>query len=401
MSGAIHYYFDTPLPNELSATIQILKTGRAMAEAGRDFRLFAGPLGAPPDRLLADLGIAPDPRLQIEPAFPGLLRTPRLHRLAARAALLRARPGSDGSAVMTRGETGFLLAGALGRRRGPFVYELHRLAHLVEAERLAGRRLDLAEPLPPSALRLKRHEAKVIEAADGLVVLTSGLSEAIARIFPHVPPMIVVPSGVDVPERVPEARKDVDVVYVGKVERRKGVDTAIAALRYLPGRRLRIVGSGALDWAREHARICGVADRLDFVGRIPHEAVSAEFARARVGICPLPAEVDSISAIFTSPLKLLEMMAAGLPVVASDLPSVREVCRDGEQVLLVPPDVPEAMAGAVERLLAEPDLSARLGAAGRARARDFNWRIRAAQIANFADALGRRPVRRSARAAPS
>ena len=70
---------------------------------------------------------------------------------------------------------------------------------------------------------------------------------------------------------------------------------------------------------------------------------------------------------------LVEAMAAGVPVVATDIPGYREVVRDGVDGLLVRPNDPEALAAAIGRVLAEPELASALAAAGRARAPDFAW----------------------------
>jgi phosphatidylinositol alpha-mannosyltransferase len=92
---------------------------------------------------------------------------------------------------------------------------------------------------------------------------------------------------------------------------------------------------------------------------------------------------------------LVEAMAAGLPVVASDIPGYREVVRDGVEGLLVPPSDPVALAAALREVLDDPALAARLGAAGRERARSYSWDTVAAEVeARYADALsaGRRPA---------
>ncbi|HEX5938439.1 MAG TPA: glycosyltransferase family 4 protein, partial [Actinomycetota bacterium] len=72
---------------------------------------------------------------------------------------------------------------------------------------------------------------------------------------------------------------------------------------------------------------------------------------------------------------LVEAMAAGVPVVASDIPGYREVVADGVEGLLVPPRDPEALAGGLVRVLTEPDLATRLGEAGRERVRRYDWPI--------------------------
>jgi glycosyltransferase involved in cell wall biosynthesis len=77
---------------------------------------------------------------------------------------------------------------------------------------------------------------------------------------------------------------------------------------------------------------------------------------------------------------LVEAMAAGVPVVASDIAGYREVVRDGVDGLLVPPGDPNALAAAIRRVLSEPELAATLRAAGRSRAEDFSWRAVAPRL---------------------
>jgi phosphatidylinositol alpha-mannosyltransferase len=66
-------------------------------------------------------------------------------------------------------------------------------------------------------------------------------------------------------------------------------------------------------------------------------------------------------------------MAAGVPVVATDIPGYREVVRDGVDGLLVPPNDATALASAIRRVLSEPDLASALVSAGRSRAETFSW----------------------------
>lgn len=384
---AIRYYYDVPLPNEFSATIQILKTGRAFAATGRAFTFAARAPRVPVAALLEQLGLEPHPALRFATAFPNGPPVPPLRRLLARAAFLGRPPGSDGAVVMSRGESGFLVAAALGRRRGPFVYEMHRLAFLAEAERSLGRKVAPDAPLPATAARIRRVEARTIAAADALIFLTEAVREAVRDAFGFAVPSIVAPSGVDTGRETAEVEKDVDIVFLGKIERRKGVGLALQAMRHLPGRRLRLIGDGAgMPWARRLAGELGVAAQVEFAGRIAHAAVPAELARARVGICPLPQDVDHISERFTSPLKLLAMMAAGLPVVATDLPSVRAICTHRVEALLAPPGAPEPVAAAIREILADSALAARLSAGARTRASDFSWTARARAIARLLEA---------------
>ena len=133
------------------------------------------------------------------------------------------------------------------------------------------------------------------------------------------------------------------------------------------------------------AAALGVADRVQFTGLVPHEAVPATVAKFDIALQPRVVE-------YASPLKIFDYMAAGRAIVAPDQPNIREILAHERTALLFDPARPEAMWEAVARLLADPALRARLGAAARAEleARDFTWRGNAARIVAWAS--GRAPA---------
>lgn len=90
---------------------------------------------------------------------------------------------------------------------------------------------------------------------------------------------------------------------------------------------------------------------------------------------------------FTSPLKLFEMLAAGLPIVASNLPSLAEYLQNDREALLVPPDDPRFLAYSIRRVLQEESLRARLASAAREQAPAFTWDDRGSRLLEFAGRL--------------
>jgi glycosyltransferase involved in cell wall biosynthesis len=125
-----------------------------------------------------------------------------------------------------------------------------------------------------------------------------------------------------------------------------------------------------------HARATGTSSsRLRFVDRVPNREVPAWFAAFDVAVLPAPNHVHH--ARYASPLKLFEYMAAGAAIVASDLPAIRDVLRDGENALLVAPGDPAALAAGLSRALGDPALAARLGACARRDAGRYTWTRRA------------------------
>ena len=132
----------------------------------------------------------------------------------------------------------------------------------------------------------------------------------------------------------------------------------LEAARRLPDVRFVCVGDGELrDQLGADADRLGVADRVTFVG----------FRRdmdALLGACDLVVLPSLYEGL---PLALIEAMAAGRAVVATDIGGTRELVMDGETGILVPPRDPTALAGAVQRVVGDDALARRLGSAGRER----------------------------------
>ena len=186
----------------------------------------------------------------------------------------------------------------------------------------------------------------------------------------------IVPNGVDVGAFADAgAREDLPVgrriLWVNRLDAQKGFPVALAAfskvIAEFPDALLVVVGEGkdreALTLLTEPARV-----RVEMRGAVPNELVPSYLAAAEVFVSPAVGQ-ESFG------IALVEAMAAGLPVVATDIPGYREVVSDGVEGLLVPPRDPEALAAGLIRVLREPELASRLGGAGRERARTFDWPI--------------------------
>jgi glycosyltransferase involved in cell wall biosynthesis len=189
----------------------------------------------------------------------------------------------------------------------------------------------------------------------------------------------VVPCGVDCDRFAPDGPAERParprVLSVGRLVPRKGFDCAIAAMAMVPDAELVIAGgppAGALERddeanrLRELASCLGVADRVRLVGQVSRDRMPSMMRSADVVACTPWYEPFGISA--------LEAMACGTPVAAAAVGGLVDTVVDGITGLHVPPRQPEALAGALRGLLADPVRRQTYGVAGRDRAASrYTW----------------------------
>jgi glycosyltransferase involved in cell wall biosynthesis len=182
----------------------------------------------------------------------------------------------------------------------------------------------------------------------------------------------LVPHGVDVKRFTPAAERPSDatlrVLGVGRLVEKKGFHVALAALAALDGSVvMRLVGRGQDERRlRRDAERRGVGARVEFAGPRTHRDLPTEYARSDVVV--VPSVIDGRGDRDGLPNVVLEAMASGVAVVASDVAAVSDAIVHGATGLLVPAGDPEALASALRCLRDDPALRRRLGCAGRRRA---------------------------------
>ena len=361
------------LPGKSARFIQILNTCRALAEMGCRVCLCTGVRpGVPPGQVLDAYGLGASANLTVV-RLPVLRGALSWHVPFHFAFLTRAAKEPD-AVVFGRylKLTHFLLRNRWVHKR-PVVFEAHEIFHKT-TER------------PGKAAALKAMEAYVYREADAVIAITATLAEEIAGLFGRKAER-VIPDGVGSEFlNVSRRGKGSYLLYVGQLYPWKGVEVFVRSLSGLPDERAVVVGGSgeALERLKRLAEELGVAGRVEFPGTVPHAQVRGYLENARVAVLP---NLDTGVSKFTSPLKLFEYMAAGVPVVASDLASLREVLRDGENALLIPPGDPGALAEGIRSLLADEALAARIAARGREEATGYTWDSRATRILEVLDGL--------------
>jgi glycosyltransferase involved in cell wall biosynthesis len=167
------------------------------------------------------------------------------------------------------------------------------------------------------------------------------------------------------------------VVYCGHFYPEKGVETLVAAAPQLRKARVLLVGGWPEDVERMRARASRSAN-VALAGYVPNAEVPAHLWAADVLV--LPNSGRHPQARTTSPLKLFEYMAARRPIVASRIPALAGLLEHGRNAWLVTPDQPEALAEGIERVLADPELGARLAEQAARDVAHYTWKRRAAEL---------------------
>ena len=219
----------------------------------------------------------------------------------------------------------------------------------------------------------------------GRIAVSAAARHFIDRYFPG--DYKVIPNGVDVDRfqrAVPLTRWQDgprNVLFVGRFEERKGLIHLLRAVRVLrrEGRddvRLLVVGGGPQEREVRRYVMTRKLQGIEFLGRVTDDEKAQLFRTADVFVSPATGR-ESFGIV------LLEAMAAGTPIVCSDIHGYKGVVKRGEQGLLVPPGDKVALAEAIARILDDPELAARMGASGRARADEFSWRGVARRVDDY------------------
>jgi glycosyltransferase involved in cell wall biosynthesis len=152
------------------------------------------------------------------------------------------------------------------------------------------------------------------------------------------------------------------VLFVGKLIPLHGLETILEAARLAPELPFRVIGSGQLDRLLEDR-----PPNVEWVEWVDYERLPEEIQSAG---CALGVFGTSEKAARVIPNKAFQTIACGTPLVTGDTPGARELLVDGESALLVPPGDPAALAAALRRLAADPDLARRVGEGGLAAYRE-------------------------------
>ena len=272
---------------------------------------------------------------------------------------------------------------------------LHAIPHVATVHSLEPLRPWKAEQLGGGYALSSWAERTALASASAVVAVSDGMRSDVLSVYPEIPAerVVVIRNGIDTLEYAPDLGTDVlekhgvdpsrpYVIFVGRITRQKGVPVLLRA-------------AAALDPSAQLVLCAGAADTQELGAEV--SALVAELQAARTGVLwihemlPKPEIIQLLThaRVFACPsvyeplgIVNLEAMACATAVVASRVGGIPEVVDADVTGLLVPPDDPAALAGALNRLLRDPDRAEAMGRAGRERAvTEFSWETVAAQTA--------------------
>jgi len=235
----------------------------------------------------------------------------------------------------------------------------------------------------PLLRKLRHLELFALSRADHIICPSRVTAAYITSLGIPEERVTVIPNGVDTDLFAPREMPPGDVpllLYIGTTASWQGLDTLLEAMPIILAKRqvrLRIIGQGRKAQRkalRRRIRKLGLEGSVSLEDPLPHHSIPDVINQASVCLAPLGYNDRNVTQ-GCCPIKILEYAACGRPIVASDLPVVRELVREGMEALLFPPDSPQDLADKVLTLLAEPELASSLGSCALQRVRShFTWR---------------------------
>lgn len=222
----------------------------------------------------------------------------------------------------------------------------------------------LEKKSPLAAAMVAAIERASLESSHLIVTVSRFMSREIERLIKDGVDVMIAPPGCDNTNAEPSSSRkqprrpestQIRLLFVGNCLRRNGVDHLIRAMAMLEGSRSRLDVVGDCDFEpgyyeelRREVHRLKLDDAVTFHGRVTNESLKEFYEQA--DIFAMPSLYEGFGIVYA------EAMRAGLPIIASDVGPVREIVRDGENALLVPPGNPQALAEAISLLQNNPDL---------------------------------------------
>jgi glycosyltransferase involved in cell wall biosynthesis len=340
-----------------ASVIQTLRTAAAMQKIGLDIRLYMPKSSSriSTQTLVMERGISEPLNITLTPLLSSQLK--RWGFIGYRPFVARHhRTLTEANALYTRASAISLALAKAGLRHSFEVHDFHQLVRTNELRPI-----------------IKAHQHGTVQ---WMVSTCQAIADSLADAGADPRRLCVAPNGADlddfsvVPPLNPAHLDHPRIVYAGRVSGSRGLQIFKTIAE-------RGIADVSLVGEQEHA--IQPTRGLNVFPAVPHREIPEWYKKTDIVLLPYQWGLGHIESI--SPVKLFEAMASGRPVIASDVPSIREIIEHGKTALLVDPDDINAWVQAVELLKRDRDLAVRLGAAARALAPKYSWHSRAEHIA--------------------
>ena len=240
---------------------------------------------------------------------------------------------------------------------------------------------------PAARIAWDVRERQLVQRCAGVVVVTDRIAGRYRAIHERVEVVANYPEIVGDPQLPNAERNSLACLFTGTIAPNRGISQVLAALALLKARNLKVslelagwpLTDGYLCDLLQEADRLGIRDQVHYHGILSKAQTIALQQRAGIGLVPhLPFGNNEAA----WPIKMFEFMAAGLPLIYSNLPSHHEIAGTLGVGIPVDPEKPEQIACAIEQLVSNHDLAQRLGEAGMRAVRErFNWGVELRQAA--------------------
>ena len=348
---------------------------RALTRAGHDVTVLTTNVDGP-----GDSPVPLDAPVVLDGVRVHYFPTRLLRRLFVSAPMGRALPDAVAAADLVHLHSVFLwptLAAARAAQRTGVPYVLSPRGMLVR---------DLIERRSALAKRawIALFERRTVESAAAVHCTSELEREELVALGLRPRATFVVPNGIELPPAPASASRTDTILYLGRINWKKGLDRLVAALRDVPRAQLVLAGNdeeGLAPRLRAQAEAAGVAPRVTFAGYVEGDAKRALLDTAAVLVLP------SVSENFGN--AVLEAMAHGCPVVVTRGVGLAQAVQDAGAGLVAEAD-PPALARAIRTYVEDPAARAKAGAAAAALAREhYGWDRVAARMVGHYEGLRR------------
>lgn len=399
-------------PASAPQSIQLLSTAHGLAQAGVDVTMCVDPPLNPTaevavDRehwnelLLSQYGLEPIPTLHL---IQGIYRNKPAASLHFNLQIARwiRRVSREGKkpVFFSRSEkyaVNIMRWMSHIQKSIPLVFEWHYLRSANEWEQGQLQARDTFRRLETNLLRMASGHVVVSQALAACLNTAQGLETQPTIRSDWMPvqaptgPLMVLPNGGPSVTEVKDAKTSISrLIYAGLFRRPQDFNVLLDAMTLLPAEiQIEVLGSDEeqhrFKQVQTEVERRGLKERVHLVGAVPPLEARDRLRKADIAIATF---ADSINMQhFASPLKILEYQAAGMALISTDHPTVRELVEDGENGLLVPWNRPDCLADAVMRLYTDGALRARLSAGARRSAQARTWARRGERLRDFLQSI--------------